>query len=553
MADSLSADERLRRIELRMESLEKALNLLLVETGRVDAPVQKPPTPSIPLAPTQRTKPQHPHKPEIASGNLLGVIGIICFILAGAFIVKLAIESGWLTPERQEGLAALFGFSLIGAGFWLLKEDRAYASLLPGAGIVVLYLTALAAHVWHGLFSFQVSLGLIVLISQLSIWIYTKIKHDIYPLAAAVGAYLAPLLLGIESQADFTLYYYVVCSIAFSYIAIWLETRTLAIVASYLAIGATMWLGTTIKNYPVLVVAMPLHFFIYALGALLQTIDLKKPLSQREAWSFFPVLLLFYAGEYNFIHILAPSLAPWVSLSFAGFLIAVYFASKRILKDAALHSGDLIAAFAAVVLFHAVYLELLRDAIRPWLFPAIIIGLTFRRFSVERASGKNVIPALAVGVILLSEFLRIAFHVLTGGSDNSWILLALLSTAALFSFYLNPRNEAEGRGTFGAAVLGAAHVLALLGLYRLMDENGSLAVSGAWLAYAVMVMTLGFWQKDSVLAKSALLALTLAAAKALLYDAASAPTVVRIVCLLLTGAVLYACGFALRKISSWTT
>lgn len=53
------------------------------------------------------------------------------------------------------------------------------------------------------------------------------------------------------------------------------------------------------------------------------------------------------------------------------------------------------------------------------------------------------------------------------------------------------------------------------------------------------------------MAKSALFVLGFAAGKALLYDAASAPTVVRIGCLLLTGAVLYGCGLLMRKIAHW--
>jgi hypothetical protein len=64
-------------------------------------------------------------------------------------------------------------------------------------------------------------------------------------------------------------------------------------------------------------------------------------------------------------------------------------------------------------------------------------------------------------------------------------------------------------------------------------------------------MAFAFVRKDQVMAKSALFVLGFAAAKALLYDAASAPTLVRIVCLMLTGAVLYGCGFFMRKVADW--
>ncbi len=77
-------------------------------------------------------------------------------------------------------------------------------------------------------------------------------------------------------------------------------------------------------------------------------------------------------------------------------------------------------------------------------------------------------------------------------------------------------------------------------------------MSASWLIYAVAVMVLAFARRDEVMAKSALIVLALAAGKALLYDAAAAPTVVRILCLLLTGVVLYGCGLLMRRIGSWS-
>ena len=64
-------------------------------------------------------------------------------------------------------------------------------------------------------------------------------------------------------------------------------------------------------------------------------------------------------------------------------------------------------------------------------------------------------------------------------------------------------------------------------------------------------MAIGFKIRDKVVAKSALGTLGLAAAKALLYDASSTPAPVRIGCLLLTGVILYVCGYILKLIEAW--
>jgi hypothetical protein len=100
-------------------------------------------------------------------------------------------------------------------------------------------------------------------------------------------------------------------------------------------------------------------------------------------------------------------------------------------------------------------------------------------------------------------------------------------------------------------ILFAAHGLAILAFYNLAKPVGSLAVSATWLGYSIVVMGAGYAIRDKVVAKSALGTLGLAAAKALLYDAAQAAAPVRIGCLLLTGLVLYGCGYLLKQIETW--
>jgi hypothetical protein len=100
-------------------------------------------------------------------------------------------------------------------------------------------------------------------------------------------------------------------------------------------------------------------------------------------------------------------------------------------------------------------------------------------------------------------------------------------------------------------LLVVAHVLAISGLYRLTYPHGSFAITASWLLYSVFIISVAYYRKEKVMAKSALLVLALSAGKALLYDAASTPTPVRIFCLIFTGAVLYGSGFMMKKIAEW--
>jgi hypothetical protein len=132
----------------------------------------------------------------------------------------------------------------------------------------------------------------------------------------------------------------------------------------------------------------------------------------------------------------------------------------------------------------------------------------------------------------------------------SWPVVAI-SIVSIWLMYIYQHTFFSKEEGYGYALLGAAHLMVILACYRIADPHGSLAVSSSWLIYAIAIISFAFMRKDKIMANSALLVLFFAAGKALLYDAASAPTTIRILCLLITGIVLYGCGFLFRKIAKW--
>lgn len=539
--------EQLKSIEHRLSRIEKILRI------SNSNPWVKEDTPSQQPLPT----PPKPNDLEVNSANWLGVIAIICFVVAAAFIIKLSIASGWLTPERQLGLSALFGIGLIIAGFILLKSDRSYASLLPGAGIIILYLTTFAANSYYFLITFEYALALTALISVLCIWLYTKIKMDIYAITAALGAYLAPVILSMYSGLAmnsgilFSLYYFLICSVAFGTISIWLKSRSLILISSYLAILMSSLIGIFWEQDILTAGVLAVQFLIFAACTYLYTLKNLTPLTNTDSWSFLPILLLFYAVEYYLLDRVYPGFAPWISLGFAVFLIALYFSAKKYFPDN-LNSQAVILAYVSIVCFHSIYLELLPYSFHPWLFGILLFAIACLPFNFSTQTNKDafLFPKLAVLIILILEYYSIVSHLLDE-REMGWLPVAFFSLAALWFVLAFAQKKLSISHSNGNLLLCAAHLLAVEGLYRLTFNISSLAVSVSWLLYAVAVMVLAFYRKDKSMAKSALLVLALAAGKALLYDAASAATIVRILCLLLTGAVLYICGLFMRKINHW--
>jgi uncharacterized membrane protein len=543
----LLLDETLASLNARLTRIERVLNIDAPTTASAQPPVPKPETVE---AVIEIARPAPVAGPSHAmQGNWLGIIAVICFVLAAAFIVKLSVESGWLTPTRQIGLAALLGLSLVGVGLALQRSDRAYAALLPGAGVVILYLTAFAAHSFYPLISFESAIVAVGFVSALCVWLYTQIRHDFYALTAAVGAYLAPVVLGFHVRAEFSLYYFLLCSVAFAAISAWVRSRVLTVVASYLAILITGAIGLSLGRDGLVIDALALHFIIFAAGSYFYTLHTSQPLSRGEALSFLPVLLIFYATEYHFIHRVMPAIAPWISLSFCAVLVGLYVSVKAVFVESQ-HSQALIVALATIVLFHAGYIELMPAQARPYLFSLILLGAAFLpgRMLLRGQESVFLVPSLALIAIMAIEYLS-----MLGGlwTENAPPRIAAIAAIASIWVALILRKE-ERDAFYNQILLGAVHLLALLAFYRLTASMGSLAVSASWLLYGVGVILFAFLNKDEFMAKSALFVLAFAAGKALLVDAASAPTILRILCLLLTGAVLYGCGLLMRKFNQWS-
>lgn len=555
--DSSEFENKLVALEQRLARVEGALMKAAQAQAHTPAPAAPlPPAAPVPVPPPPPKlqtllRAQPAPAPRERSGNWLGIVASICFVFAAAFIIKLSIDSGWLTPERQIGLAVLLGFGLIAAGFALLEADREYSSLLPGAGIIVLYITVFAAYRLYALLTFESAISLVSLVSVACVWLYTRIREDWYPVTAALGSYGAPVVLSLGSSSTFSVYYFLLCSTAFAVISIWVKSRTLTLVSAYLAIMLTALIGLGLHRDVLIAGMLAVNFVVFALGSYLYTRQNLKPLTESESSSFLPLLLFFYAMEYYYIDRIQPGLAPWLSLGFAGLLLGLYLSARKLFPEAKIGSQSMVFAFISVVCFHSFYLELMPAVGKPWLFVAIALAAAFSpvRLGDSQAAGPLRIPALAVLAVLLIEYVAMVSHLLSG-SDAAWLAVAMASVVSLWALIYARGEDFAGKNGHGP-LLGAAHLLAVSGLYRLTTETGSLAVSASWLVYAVGVIALAFERKDEVMAKSAMLVLGFAAGKALLYDAASAPTTVRILCLLLTGAALYGSGFLIRRISGW--
>ncbi len=569
-------------MDSKLEKIEQEIKLLNTRVSTIEAALsssfsQRPaPQTSIPETATPVAHPYPGNSPTntrrvesnkpISSSQLLAITSVICFVLASSFTINLALESGWLTPIRQLGLSLALGIVLCLAGRYWNYFTAQYRSYLSGAGSIVLFLSSYGSSLLFNAISPFSSIILTLISAGVTLVLYDYHKNDLFAFIATIGTFICPLVFK-QNLGDLYLmsFYFISWSGVFSYMSIKLRSRTLSIIACYLSLGIFAASNQSTYSQDLvellsILATLFVIFMMFAGGVFKYSIKNDDPLAKRESWLFFPVLCFFYGITFYYVgrigNLLEPTLGSFVSskldslygLSIGGIVFYFYTQAKaRFSEIHALNSKEMIEAFLCLALFHSGYLTLVPAGFKTWLLPISVLGILL---SNDSSSKIGFIFRFLIGAIGFIEWLSLLENLLLSDAYNWNKILSGVSVLVLGSlYYFRSGRDILGKNNL---FLWSFHLLAVSIAFRLASDFGSLAVTGAWATYAVAVLVLGYSKREQILAKSSLLILLFVAGKALIYDAAHAPSGIRIACLLLTGAVLYGAGHLFKKMSEWT-
>lgn len=495
-------------------------------------------------APVSRSQERSP----VAVTQILGWSGAGALVLAAVYFIRLAIDAGWLTPERQVGVAALCGVGLIWLGFLFRKADRTYASLLPAAGIVILFIAVFGAHLYYGFIGAPLATGCVAAICIVTLWLGRVFNNSLYVLFAVIGAYLTPFLLPVwHANLVDLLIYYSAWSLLFCGYAIWLGGRQSYLLAMYLAlIGFDLiWRVKAESQWMTAAIFQAVQFLIFVFAAAMYSMRRSEPITQDQAWAHAPGLLIFYVVEYFILGNYIPEWAPWIALASVAVLVLVYMVANSFLDSTSDAGLMLVATYAAVVLFHAVYIDLIPFEWAPWFALGMLAALGAYG-AMGGAFRRAMIPfAAVIGLMVVASFLQLIVGYKIADVPGA-TLLSLLFAAALYLGYAMISDE-DAIGWIRTPLLYAAHVAAMLSVSRIVDA--SLLVSVFWGMIAIGSLLSALVLRDKVLGQSSLLIFAISGMKVLLYDLAGSPTPVRIGTLVVLGITLYIGGWLYQKLS----
>jgi uncharacterized membrane protein len=227
-----------------------------------------------PAASRVATPPSPPAEPNvvwawITGGNTLARVGVLVLFVGIAFLLKYAAEHLTIPIEVRLAGVALGGVALLIVG-WRLRERRtAYAMILQGGGVAVLYLTVFAALRLYALIPAVAAFALLFWIAALSSWL--AIRQDAIALAAigVLGGFVAPILTSTSAGNHVLLFsYYALLNAGIFFIAWFKAWRPLNLLgfACTFVIG-TLW-GVTRYEPEFFATTEPflVLFFLYYVG-----------------------------------------------------------------------------------------------------------------------------------------------------------------------------------------------------------------------------------------------------------------------------------------------
>jgi uncharacterized membrane protein len=217
----MNADERLERLERRVAVLEALVRSL--EAGSVAAP--SPAAPRQPPPPLEPARPAPP-RPRQAPATTVGIdeqwigqrgllaVGVVALLMATGYLLKLSFEQGWISPVTRCVGGALLG-GVVGAIGWRLhRRYRTYGAALIGCGAGIIYLSVWAACRLYEVIPPTTGIVGLALVSVALAVIAYAIDVEALGITAALGAFMAPLLLGQDEANSNLLLLYLACMAA---------------------------------------------------------------------------------------------------------------------------------------------------------------------------------------------------------------------------------------------------------------------------------------------------------------------------------------------------
>ncbi len=193
----------------------------------------------------------YPSRPDVwepirrwlVGGNTIVKFGIAILFVGLAFLAKYAAEHTRLPPEMRLAAIGFAAIVLLGFGWRLRLARPAYAQVLQGGAVAVLYLTLFAAFRYFGVLAAPPAFALMVAVAGLAAALAVLQDARSLAIVGALGGFATPLIVSAGSDNAIALFaYYFVLDVGIA-AAAWYRTWRLLNLVGFVAtfVVATAW------------------------------------------------------------------------------------------------------------------------------------------------------------------------------------------------------------------------------------------------------------------------------------------------------------------------
>lgn len=216
----------------------------------------------------------------LLGGNTILRVGLVILFVGLVFLARLV--AGSFSLEARLATIAAAGAGLLGFGFSRRTTKPEYSLHLQGAGVAVMYLTVFASGRIYEVMPSGAAFAFMVVIAVLGAVLAVMQDSLVMALAAFLGGYAVPVLLGGDAKTPLPLFtYFTVLNLAVLGIAWKKSWRPLNLLGFFATFGmATLWGVTsyTADHYMVSQVFLALSVAIFLAMAVLYAHNTPGPL-----------------------------------------------------------------------------------------------------------------------------------------------------------------------------------------------------------------------------------------------------------------------------------
>lgn len=176
-------------------------------------------------------------------GNLIVRIGIVVLFFGVSFLVKYSIDNALLPIELRLAGVALGALALLVIGWRLRTKLRAYALVMQGGGVAILYLDIFASFRLYHLLPSEYAFPLLIIFSILAMILAVLQDSKAMAVTAITGGCATPVLISTGSSNHVALFsYFLILNLSIFAVSWFKSWRMLNVVGFvFTFIVATLW------------------------------------------------------------------------------------------------------------------------------------------------------------------------------------------------------------------------------------------------------------------------------------------------------------------------